>query len=57
MLKLFYKYFQGKADQNEERAVMDYAESSEEAFDEYLRERRLYDAFLFNSEEDEKTIV
>jgi ferric-dicitrate binding protein FerR (iron transport regulator) len=53
MLQLFYRYFQGKATQEEEQRIMDYAESSEAAKKEFLSERKLYDAFLLNTDMNE----
>ncbi|MDR1172764.1 MAG: FecR family protein [Bacteroidales bacterium] len=44
MKELFYKYFSGKTTKEEERRVMDYAESSSTARGEFLGERKLWDA-------------
>jgi ferric-dicitrate binding protein FerR (iron transport regulator) len=50
MKDLFYKYFQGIATKEEERLLMDYVDSSEEARNEFLQERKLWDAYLLNTD-------
>jgi ferric-dicitrate binding protein FerR (iron transport regulator) len=57
MVQLFHKYFQGKTTEEEERQMMDYVDSSDEARKKYLRERQLWDAFLLNTDMDESKIM
>ena len=45
MRGLFYKYFSGKTNKEEERRIMDYVESSDAVWREYLCERKLWDAY------------
>jgi ferric-dicitrate binding protein FerR (iron transport regulator) len=54
---IFYKYYQGIATQEEERQVMDYVDSSEKARNEFLRERKLWDAYLLNTDLDTEQLV
>jgi ferric-dicitrate binding protein FerR (iron transport regulator) len=50
MENLTYKYFQGKATREEEKLLMDYVESSDEAKKWFLNERKLWDAYLFSDD-------
>lgn len=45
MKELFYKYFSGEASKEEEKRIMDYAESSDLARREFTHERKLWDAY------------
>lgn len=45
-----YRFFAGKADREEGKEVKKYLESSEEHWNEYLRERKFFDALLLNDD-------
>lgn len=45
---LLHKYFNGETTQEEEKRIMDWAESSPENYKLYLEERRLWNALLIN---------
>jgi len=51
MKNLFYKYFQGSTSHEEEKQLMDYVQSSEEAMQEFLYERKIWDAYLFHAKQ------
>ena len=48
--ELLHKYFAGEATSEEEKTIMDWAEASPENHQEYLRERKWWDAVLVNTD-------
>ena len=46
---LLYKYFKGEASPSERKAVRTWVEASADHYDEYIRERKLFDASLLLS--------
>lgn len=47
--ELLHTYFRGEATPEEEKQIMDWAESSPENYQEYLKERRIWNAILMYS--------
>ena len=43
---LLYKYFKGDASPSERKAIRTWVEASADHYDEYIRERKLFDASL-----------
>ena len=46
---LLYKYFKGDASPSERKAIRTWVEASADHYDEYIRERKLFDASLLLS--------
>ena len=44
--ELLHTYFRGEATPEEEKQIMDWAESSPENYQEYLKERKIWNAIL-----------
>ena len=47
--ELLHTYFRGEATPEEEKQIMDWAESSPENYQEYLKERKIWNAILMYS--------
>lgn len=52
--KLLYKYFKGYATEDEERRILDWVEASEENRGILFKERMIFDATLFSSQQEAK---
>lgn len=48
--EVLHRYFAGEATEEEEKQIMDWAESSPENYQTYLKERKWWDALLVNSD-------
>lgn len=46
--KLLHKYFQGQTSKEEEKLIMDWAESSPQNYRTYLKERKIWNALLIH---------